>query len=293
MNLAKRFLVIGILSASCSAALAAQPADGGYDVIQQASNECGPTITWLMMNHHYQGAILKTGNGRTDFYNATLPPVCVGDVDDCTSRNATIHNASEYAGWIEAQRDGKMSPSLRFLSERLTEMRDPATGKRMFEVEGNYDIPSKSNVSERVSRLATIRQHLDNNRPVMIHLERPWFIPGHYVSLVGYERTAKGYVYSYVDTVQPEKGLLEVAEADLAGADAWYDNGSVNYLARWTGRYMTFWPVETATAPTMPEVEPQEPESEKEQAPTQPAPADEPKEEKSSGWGWLSWLWSW
>lgn len=93
-------------------------------------------------------------------------------------------------------------------------------------------------VEVRRSRLSYIREHLLNNdMPVVIHLESsiPFF--GHYVTLIGYD-SAKGKVY-YVDSLKHDSGIQTVAVNDFLGA--WFYTSGQYYSARWDGEWMAFW----------------------------------------------------
>jgi hypothetical protein len=238
-------ILILILCPGNPVARAEQPAVGGYRVIKQAPAECGATSTWLMFNHYFGGS----GDGDAMRMAAsdprgerTLPRICLGkDRESCVAsvdQGVTI----DYKTWIKLQRT-RPSPSLRHMGRRLSYMRHPVHGNRLLHVEGIYDSTSSAAGEKRRGRLETIRHHLERGRPVIIHLARPMFASGHYITLVGYEDTDQGRRYLYADTSYPEEGLTLVGESDLVGGARWYARGDRAGPARWNGRFLTFWPM--------------------------------------------------
>jgi hypothetical protein len=241
-------LILSLFTGSPTAR-AEQPAAGGYRVIKQAPAECGATSTWLMFNHYFGGsgdAAAMRMASSDPAGEMTLPAVCLGkDRAACVSRSDQ-YVPVDYKTWIRLQRS-RPSPSLRHLGTRLTYMRHPVHGGRLLNVEGKYDRTSKAAPEKRRERLETIRHHLEKGRPVIIHLARPMFVSGHYITLVGYEDTDQGRRYLYVDTSYPEEGLTRVHEGDLVRGARWYARGDRARPAGWNGRFMTFWPKPAAT----------------------------------------------
>jgi hypothetical protein len=226
-------------------ARAEQPAVGGYRVIKQAPAECGATSTWLMFNHYFGGSgdaaamQMASSDPRGE---KTLPGVCLGKNREACVASADQGVPIDYPTWIKLQRT-RPSPSLRHMGRRLSYMRHPVHGNRLLHVEGIYDSTSSAADEKRRGRLETIRHHLEKGRPVIIHLARPMFVSGHYITLVGYEDTDQGRHYLYADTRYPEEGLTRVDESDLVRGARWYARGDRAGPARWNGRFLTFWPM--------------------------------------------------
>lgn len=234
-------------------ARAEQPAAGGYRVIKQAPAECGATSTWLMFNHYFGGsgdAADRRMASSDPSGETTLPAVCLGKQRAACVSSAEQGVPVDYKTWIKLQRS-RPSPSLRHMGTRLSYMRHPVHGNRLLHVEGIYDSTSKAAREKRRKRLEIIRQHLEKGRPVIIHLARPLFVSGHYITLVGYEDTNQGRHFLYVDTSYPEEGLTRVDESDLVRGARWYARGDEARPARWNGRFLTFWPkpAETLNGP--------------------------------------------
>ncbi len=224
-----------LLYAVGGGAVGAQPLDGGYKVIKQPPGECAATSTWLMLAHYY-GA----DNG------ARWPHVCI-DGKKQNGCSDGLRRSSELSHWIEAVKGDRLQPSLRLLDQRLQAMRDPQSGKPLFETDGDFRAAerNRSGRRERVKRLSHLRQLLDQDRPVVLHMGRPFPYAGHYLTLVGYTEEKGKRRYAYVDTSHPDKGISWVDERELI-EKRWYrpEKGWIP-AAVWNGRYLSFWPRDT------------------------------------------------
>ena len=259
-------------------AVAVQPADEDYQVIRQASAECGPTTTWLMLNHYYgEGAIQSPEDPRDrlgyHIDSQSMPEMFAG-------YSSQFFEGVSYEDWVELLHANLQIRSLRELAERLESVVDPFTGMSLFHVSRNEagTRPSRRDVEARDDLRRDLRQYLDQGVPSVIHLARPSIIPGHYVTLVGYGTDDDGMYYQYIDTVQPEEGILRVSHDDLASGDAWYTEGFYN--AHWNGRYLNFWPRDLTVIASVTI-----------QALQASLGVDAIEEEESSSCNWLTLLW--
>lgn len=191
-----------------------------FPLLTQAPGQCLATSAFLIQSH-----FASVPGAPTVLYVDGDMQISRDDVEQWTDGLALPHR-----------------PSLRTLAERLKTLRVP-DGHQAFDlalmskaVSGR----SWNSVRQRRSRLTAIDEYLDQGRPVVIHLDRPWRVAGHYITLIGYEDLPDGRVYHYADTSDAGAGIKTTPASDLSATHYWY-RGSSGLPARWNGRYLAVW----------------------------------------------------
>lgn len=112
---------------------------------------------------------------------------------------------------------------------------------RVYNVYVCYKYTKPEEIDARRKRLDYILENaLLNDTPVIVHLVSGIPGMGHYITVVGYDKK-KSIVY-YVDSLQSDKGIIEVDAEDFLGKK-FYRRGML-YNARWDGEWMAFWHTE-------------------------------------------------
>ncbi len=193
---------------------------------------CGPTALYHVINYfgdygeyHYRAkSLFRTywGSGTIE-----LPRITTGNLKliSETAFGLFIQPSQRGAGWSLLDNVGDL-----YYTKNLND--------RLYSV---Y-VCSRSSKTEQVDirrkRLDYILENvLENDTPVIIHLNSGIYGFGHYITLIGYDRDA-GEVY-YVDSLQGEEGVLTVSVEDFLGT-RFYQRGLL-YSARWDGTWMAFW----------------------------------------------------
>lgn len=196
-----------------------------YPLMPQAPGQCLATSAYLIQQYY------ATRPGAP----ATL---CFDDALAC--RFGSQVPRDDIDQWTDSLRLS-YRPSLSELAARLQQARTP-DGQAAFDVVLVSEAAaarSWQGQRERQSRLAAIDAQLEQDRPVLIHLERPWRFAGHYVTLIGFEDRPAERIYRYVDTADANAGIKTVPARLLAGPLPWYRGSGLP--ARWNGRYLAVW----------------------------------------------------
>lgn len=196
-----------------------------YPVVPQAPGQCLATSAYLIQQHF-----------------ATQPgaPATLCFDGELTCRFGSQIPRDDITQWIDSLRL-PYRPSLGALAGRLQQARTPE-GLPAFDlalVAEAIVARAWQGQRERGSRLAAIDAQLERDRPVLIHLERPWRFAGHYVTLIGFEDQPAERIYRYVDTADADAGIKTVPARQLAGSRFWYRGAGLP--ARWNGRYLAVW----------------------------------------------------
>ncbi len=196
-----------------------------YPLVPQAPGQCLATSAYLIQQHF----------AATPGAPATL---CFDTELAC--RLGSQVPRDDLDRWIDSLRL-PYRPSLSALAARLQQARTP-DGQAAFDlalVTNAIAARFWQSQRERQSRLSAIDAQLEQDRPVLIHLERPWRFAGHYVTLIGFEDQPAERVYRYVDTADADAGVKIVPAEQLAGSQFWYRGTGLP--ARWNGRYLAAW----------------------------------------------------
>jgi hypothetical protein len=201
--------------------------DPRFEEVAQSSAQCGPTSFYMIFN--FLGA-----NQAFKEVNLSEHP------EDMASYGYKVTNGSAICKWInKGSTSGTSWTQLKSAADKLHALSSTAAYFKT-ELNNKSTGTTTSGDTERLNRLNYIKtSYLDKGRAVMIHLERSYYLAGHYIVITGYDPVA-GKVY-YADPNGGSAG--EVSQASFIH-DKWYvspSNSASYYRARWDGEWLGFY----------------------------------------------------
>lgn len=199
--------------------------DSEFRVVPQGSGQCGPASLYTIF-HYYRGENVY----RDADCNETLDlsPELSAVTHDTKFCNLVNGGKASGTSWSELKYAVK---DLRLDCERqfAVELVDTKT-----------ELKSPEGIEERMLRLNTIfERYLVHKRPVIIHLSRSSWRPGHYMVLIGYNQETQSVYYA-----DPNKGKIGIVSLKSFLNDLWYRSPSDptdDNLAYWDGSWMGFY----------------------------------------------------
>ncbi|HNY64493.1 MAG TPA: C39 family peptidase [Deltaproteobacteria bacterium] len=202
--------------------------DPRFVAIPQGVTQCGPACFYMIFN--FYGAHQR-------FKECDLS----GHPERDTANHGRISRDTAVCKWINSGRFTGTSFSQ--LKRAADGLHAPGESQPYFLSEACEET-TEHGVSEDEAKRERIlmdikKRYLDRNRPVIIHLRRVWYLPGHYLVLTGYD-PKKEKVY-YAD---PNRGTTGSIDRNSFISEKWYvspSNTADYYRARWDGEWFGFY----------------------------------------------------
>jgi hypothetical protein len=226
-------MILGCASSSLAAESglrgALQPyQDPGFVGIAQGPSQCGPTCFYMIFNFY---------RAQQKYQEIDLS----GRPEKDAASGGRVTRDTAICQWINS--GGFMGTSLTRMKKAADALHVPGEHLAYFQSElikasTAHKSPHDEAIRER--RLLDIKErYLDRNRPVIIHLRRSWYLPGHYLVLTGYDREKKQVYYT-----DPNGGMPGAIDKDSFIREKWYaspTNAAGHYRARWDGEWFGFY----------------------------------------------------
>ncbi|MFY9397226.1 MAG: C39 family peptidase [Desulfomonilia bacterium] len=235
MRAATRIGLASVMIAALATAFWTSPADAvqpyedpWFQPVSQGPSQCGPACFYMIFNHYGAHQVF------TECDLSEHPELMSAYGYEITSDTAICR-------WINGGK--RQGTTWKQLKQAADGLHAPGSTQAYFTSELQSDTTpynSPAADEERMRRLDYIkREYLDRNRPVIIHMRRVWYLPGHYLVLTGYD-PASGMVY-YAD---PSNGGMGEISRESFVRDKWYAS-PVHWpgypRARWDGEWMGFY----------------------------------------------------
>jgi hypothetical protein len=223
------FMIMLGMTMGAHDARAMQPfQDPAFEEVAQSSAQCGPTSFYMIFNFLRANQVFKE-------VNLSEHP------EDMAAYGYKVTSSTAICKWVNGgSTSGTSWTKLKSAADKLHALNSTLP---YFKTELNNSSTAYNSTSgdaERAKRLDYIKaNYLDKDRCVMIHLERSYYLAGHYIVITGYDPIA-GKVY-YADPNGGSAG--EISKTSFIH-DKWYvspSNTASYYRARWDGEWMGFY----------------------------------------------------
>ncbi len=249
------FLSHLFVQAIFSNAASGQPYENGikYDYAQQGNSQCGPASFYMIFK--YYGDHLKDDV----YYDSEDNDWLTGSTRDIRIDTDYLSPSSPFAYLFDIQNNSQILDRSNF--------RDKIEGlmyNNEVYYDGTFKLSKTTSPSTKRTRFNQIKTFLNNNQPVIIHLDRYSIYWGHFIVIVGFDEDTDEVIYmdpnldKYINDGDPlvyvngrQKPLypLKRINYDDFINDKWYENddnkpwwGWYKFDAWWDGIWYGFYP---------------------------------------------------
>lgn len=206
-------------------ALGLQPyQDPSFDPIPQGPAQCGPTSLYMVFNFYRDHGLFTDKKNQQQI--------------DLSEKPSRVTSKTTFCKWVNRGKDkGTSWSQMKYAIKDLLK-----NNQRYYAVEINDRTTSyrgKKALRERLERFGYIvENYLNQNRPVIIHMRRSSYLPGHYLVVIGFDQENQMVYYA-----DPNKGHIDGIGYQDFIAEKWYispTNTAKWYNAYWDGEWLGF-----------------------------------------------------